>query len=145
MVGCGQVLEARNGIPLVAVFQPRFPEPPAVWSVLASPVALVLETFDVQVKRGAWRIIGSGPPVAIPQLVFRVAIGGVDIPYLESYDGQRRRPAMPTEVSLVPNRTSVSPKSVERMFLALHGLAEPRERDRIHTIASIAARSGLLE
>lgn len=145
MVGCGQVLETERGLPLVAIFQPRFPATPAIPAVLASPVALIVETFDVLVERGEWQVIGAGPRVVTPLLVYRVAIGGVDSQCLESYDRRKTRPALPSEVPLVPNRTSVSPKAVERMFLALHGLAERRERDRDHTLEAIASRAGLLK
>jgi hypothetical protein len=145
MVGCGQVVEMRHGIPLVAIFEPRFLSGVAVVDVMASPVALVVETFDVLIRRGAWRVIGSGPRVQTPILVFRVAVGGMDSQHLESYDCKKTRPALPAEVPLVPNRTAVSPKKVERMFLALHGLAEERPGDHVHTFTDVASRARLLE
>lgn len=144
MVGCGQVV-AMRGLPLVAIFHPRFSDPePALEQVLASRVALVVETFDVLIKRGDWRVIGHGPAVPVPQLVFRVSIGSIDAVFLESYDTKTRRPARREEIGLVPNRTSISPKGVERMFLAVHGLAELDDSVRAHTLDSIAARAQLL-
>ena len=95
-------------------------------------------------KMGAWRVIGRGPVVTVPQLVFRVAIGSIHSIYLESYDGSKRREATPAEGAQVPNRTSVSPKVVEHMFLASHGLGHWDESYVPHTIEAIQARARLL-
>jgi len=143
--GWGQILNVHGGCPLVAVFRPQFHENQRdTTTILSSPVALLVETMDALFRRGDWEMMGQGPLVEVPRLVFKVAIGTLDNVQLESYDRAVRRPARPEEIPLVPNRISVSPKGVERMYKALHGLAEPTDRDWPHAIESIRDRAGLL-
>ena len=142
--GAGQIIRPKPLL-LAVIFRDLLRQPlPPVDEIVSTPPAFVVTTFDVLIKRGDWKVLGEAQPITLPELVFKVSRSTIDNIFLEDLDRTKGRPATREEIQHVPYRSSVSPKGVEAMLEALHGMRDWQAEYDGYTWEAITDRSKLL-
>jgi Immunity protein 26 len=96
------------------------------------------------VETGAWRVFGTSDAdaQAVPRPCFLVHIGPEATPFVESFDGSRRRLATPVDQAILPHRATHSSGVLLRAVKAIAGESpwdDRLERIRLRTLVDQAA------
>jgi hypothetical protein len=89
------------------------------------PVVLLGLSFPAKISSGSWKVLANVKVRAdMPLPAYKEFVGTTQNVVVVDYSGLRRRPALPTEIGILPNREVVAPVRLERAFNALIGHAE---------------------
>lgn len=98
-------------------------ESPDLESLNVDDPRLVVETMDLRVRDGSWRIVGRRTPAErLLNPIFKVPVGIGEEFHIQDIYGTVGRPASPQEVKRLRMQKSYSPAVVEKAARALHGL-----------------------
>ena len=121
--GYGQIVVTGDVI-YVVIFKDvfRFDEPWLDADKLPE-IALCGWTLDGRIYHKMWRVVGNSPLVKdIPYPCYKVANDG--ILWVESFDGQLKRPASENDCRSLDYRTTVAPIRFEKALSAIHNICD---------------------
>ena len=125
--GFGQIIaDDSEGILLMVIFDHRTRncDSPELTDIVASEPLFISDSVDAKIWHGDWPIVGNMPPdlERFPLPNYRVDINGVT--YVESYYGDRIRPATAAEFTKLSPRGSRAPIRLENALKAYYGFIE---------------------
>lgn len=143
-VGVGQMVAIRPET-YIAVFRTAYPAESRLEleAIVKDEIFLLARAGYELIAHGRWHLVGNIAPdlTRIPFPCFKTSIGSADNIYVLSFDGSKRRPALPNEVEMLPNRTSYSGVTLQSALQAEHGVGtwEPRFRGLTYEYAQSIA------
>jgi hypothetical protein len=125
-VGVGQIVgKYGNSAYYFAIFDVVAPDGRSIdldKSVLGRILFLAL-SLDAKLFVGDWTVLGRRPVRAgMPLPAFKESVGVGDQIYVVDYSGERRRPAVGIESTMLCNRKVVAPVRLEKALRAKYGL-----------------------
>ena len=126
--GFGQIVaDDSEGILLMVLFDYKAKncDSPELTDIVASEPLFISDSVDAKLWHGDWPIIGNMPPdlKRFPLPNHRVDIY-YGVTYVESYYGDRRRPATAEEFRKLKDQTSEAPIHLENALKAYYGFIE---------------------
>jgi hypothetical protein len=118
----------------IAVFRSAYPAEsrPDLKAIVKDEIFLLARAGDGPIARGEWEVVGNIAPdlTRIPFPCFKTSVGSADNMYVLSFDGTKRRPALPNEIEQLPNRTLYSGIALQSALQAEHGVGNWEARFR---------------